>query len=235
MLGLVTLQQQPTAAVRHHIRRNGAMKKLFIPVFLILLAAVSANSQEKGVDQQNERIRDNSNNRVPAVNGGNVNTGVGRGIDFGKGRTVVPPPVPNPFRFSVPNDVLGKAVEELMRDRKLIVDTTVSKPEQGLLISQPYTFTRGSVITESELYRLAEVPRTDLRNWTRGRYTIIVEVQPIDSAHTNVSVNARVEGRSDGVMGAEWTTLRTNGTTEQEFLIALIEKVTGGPPPGREQ
>lgn len=211
------------------------MKKLFIPVFLILLAAVSANSQEKGVDQQNERIRDNSNNRVPAVNGGNVNTGVGRGIDFGKGRTVVPPPVPNPFRFSVPNDVLGKAVEELMRDRKLIVDTTVSKPEQGLLISQPYTFTRGSVITESELYRLAEVPRTDLRNWTRGRYTIIVEVQPIDSAHTNVSVNARVEGRSDGVMGAEWTTLRTNGTTEQEFLIALIEKVTGGPPPGREQ
>ena len=93
------------------------MKKLFIQVLLILLAAVSANSQEKGVDQQNERIRDNSNNRVPAVNGGNVNTGVGRGIDFGKGRTVVPPPVPNPFRFSVPNDVLGKAVEELMRDR----------------------------------------------------------------------------------------------------------------------
>jgi hypothetical protein len=211
------------------------MKKAFVLALLTLLLTVAARAQEKGVDQQNGRIRDNSNNRIPAVNGGNVNTGVGRGVDFGKGKTVVPPPLPNPYRFSVPNDVLTKAVAELMRDRKMIVDDSVSKPEQGLLISQPYTFTRGSVITASELNRLAEVPRTDLRNWTRGRYTIIVEVQPIDSAFTNISVNARIEGRSDGVMGAEWMSLRSNGTAEEEFLIALIEKVTGGPPPGREQ
>ena len=211
------------------------MKKAFALVLLTLLLTVAARAQEKGVDQQNERIRDNSNNRVPAVNGGNVNTGVGRGVDFGKGKTVVPPPLPNPYRFSVPNDVLTKAVAELIRDRKMIVDDSVSKPEQGLLISQPYTFTRGSVITASELNRVAEVPRTDLRNWTRGRYTIIVEVQPIDSAFTNISVNARIEGRSDGVMGAEWMSLRSNGTAEEEFLIALIEKVTGGPPPGRDQ
>jgi hypothetical protein len=211
------------------------MKKAFALALLTLLLTVAARAQEKGVDQQNERIRDNSNNRVPAVNGGNVNTGVGRGVDFGKGKTVVPPPLPNPYRFSVPNDVLAKAVAELIRDRKMIVDDSVSKPEQGLLISQPYTFTRGSVITASELNRVAEVPRTDLRNWTRGRYTIIVEVQPIDSAFTNLSVNARIEGRSDGVMGAEWVSLRSNGTAEEEFLIALIEKVTGGPPPGREQ
>ena len=145
------------------------------------------------------------------------------------------PDAPNPYRFSVPNDVLAKSVAELMRERKMIVDDTVSKPDEGLLISQPYTFTKGSVITASELNRLAEVPRTDLRNWTRGRYTIIVEVQPIDSAHTNISVNARIEGRSDGVLGAEWVSLRSNGTAEEEFLIALIEKVTGGPPPGREQ
>jgi hypothetical protein len=211
------------------------MKKLFALTLLMLLSTVNALSQEKGVDKQNERVRDNGNNRVPAVNGGNVNTGVGRGMDFGKGRTVVPPPLPNPYRFSVPNDVLVKAAEELMRERKMIIDETVSKPEQGLIISQPYTFTRGSVITDSELNRLAELPRSDLRNWTRGRYTIIVEVQPVDSAHTNVSVNAKVEGRTDGVLGAEWTSLRSNGMAEEEFLIALVEKVTGGPPPGREQ
>ena len=72
-------------------------------------------------------------------------------------------------------------------------------------------------------------------NWTRGRYTIVVEIQPIDSTATNVSVNARVEGRSDNVLGAEWLSLRSTGTAEQEFLLALIEKVTGGPPPGRAQ
>ncbi|MDT5159609.1 MAG: hypothetical protein QOC99_3396 [Acidobacteriota bacterium] len=208
------------------------------PVFLILLLALTCTvciAQEKGVDQQNDRIRDSGNNRQPAVNGGKVDTGVGRGMDFGKGRTQIPPPIPNPYRFQVPNDVLTKAAAELMRERKLILDDTVSKPDTGLLVSQPFTFTRGSVITSSELNRLADMPRTDLGNWTRGRYTIIIEIQPIDSSNTNVSVNARVEGRSDNVLGAEWLTLKSNGTAEQEFLLALIEKVTGGPPPGRDK
>jgi hypothetical protein len=201
---------------------------------LLLLAFGVAAAQEKGVDQQNDRIRDSGNNRQPAVNGGKVNNGVGRGMDFGKGKTQVPPPVENPYRFKVPNDVLSKAVLELMRDRKLILDDAGSKPENGLLVSQPYTFTKGSVVTASELTRLALVPTSDQRSWTRGRYTLIVEIQPIDSSNTNVSVNARVEGRSDNVLGAEWISLRSNGTAEQEFLIALIEKVTGAPPPGHE-
>jgi hypothetical protein len=209
--------------------------KPILGIILLALACTFCAAQEKGVDQQNDRIRDNGNNRQPAVNGGKVDTGVGRGMDFGKGRTQIPPPIPNPYRFQVPNDVLTKAAAELMRERKLILDETVSKPDTGLLVSQPYTFTRGSVVTASELNRLADVPRADQGNWTRGRYTIIVEIQPIDSSNTNVSVNARVEGRSDNVLGAEWLTLKSNGTAEQEFLLSLIEKVTGGPPPGREQ
>ena len=210
------------------------MKTLLGILFLAIACTVCA-AQEKGVDQQNDRIRDSSNNRQPAVNGGKVDTGVGRGMDFGKGKTQAPPPIPNPYRFQVPNDVLSKAAQELMRDRKLILDETVSKLETGLLVSQPFTFSRGSVVTGSELNRLAEVPRTEQGNWTRGRYTIIVEIQPIDSANTNVSVNARVEGRSDNVLGAEWLSLRSNGTAEQEFLLALIEKITGGPPASQVQ
>ena len=208
--------------------------KTLLAIALLILSCVVCAAQEKGVDQQNDRIRDSSTNRQPAVNGSKTDTGVGRGMDFGKGKTQQPPPIPNPYRFQAPNDVLTKAAQELMRERKLVLDETVSKLDTGLLVSQPYTFTRGSVVTTSELNRLAEVPRTNQGNWTRGRYTLIVEIQPIDSANTNVSVNARVEGRSDNVLGAEWISLRSNGTAEQEFLIALIEKVTGAPPPGYE-
>lgn len=207
----------------------------FIVITLLILTFGITQAQEKGVDPSGDRIRDSGNNRQPAVNGRKTDTGTGRGIDFGKGRTPTPPPVPNPYRFSVPNDVLTKAVEELMRERKLILDDAASKPERGLLVSQPYTFTKGSVVTSSELNRIADIPESDLRTWTRGRYTIIVEVQPIDGSNTNVSVNARIEGRSDDVLGAQWLSLSSNGTAEQEFLIALVEKVTGGPPPGREQ
>jgi hypothetical protein len=211
------------------------MKNILFFLIITALTVVSANAQGKGVDQQNDRIKDTGNNRVPAVNGGSVDTGTGRGIDFGKGRTEVPPPVPNPYRLSFPNDVLTKAVEELMRDRKLILDEADSKPDEGILISQPYTFTKGAVVTASELNRLAEVPPSELRGWSRGRYTLIIEIQPVDGTNTNVSVNARIEGRSDSVMGAEWVNLRSNGIAEQEFLIALVEKMTGGPPPGRKQ
>jgi hypothetical protein len=210
------------------------LKKICALSLLLVAAAVSAQAQEKGVDQQNERVREGGNNRQPAVNGGKLDTGTGRGIDFGPGRTPVAPPVPNPYRFAVPNDVLTKAVVELMAERKLILDEPSSKPEQGLLISQPYTFTRGSVVTASELNRLAEVPATDVRNWTRGRYTLIVEVQPIDGTHTNVSVNARIEGRSDGVLGAEWVSLRSSGAAEERFLVNLVRKLTGAAPPGHE-
>jgi hypothetical protein len=208
--------------------------KTLLAITLLVLACTVCAAQEKGVDQQNDRIRDSSNNRQPAVNGSKTDTGVGRGMDFGKGKTQPPPPIPNPYRFQAANDVLTKAAQELMRERKLIMDDTVSKPETGLLVSQPYTFTRGTVVTSSELFRFAEVPRTDQGNWTRGRYTLIVEIQPIDGTNSNVSVNARIEGRSDNVLGAEWLSLRSNGTAETEFLVALITKITGAPPTGYE-
>lgn len=209
------------------------MKMFAAVLILTFLAFSSIQAQEKGVDQQNERIREGGNNRVPAVNGGKVDTGTGRGFDFGKGKTEALPPLPNPYRFSIPNDTLEIAIVGLMRERKLILDDAVSKPDEGILISQPYTFTKGAVVTASELNRLADVPERDLRNWTRGRYTLVVEIQPIDGNHTDISVSARVEGRSDGVLGAEWVSLRSSGIAEQEFIEALILKVTGGPAPGR--
>lgn len=210
------------------------MKKVVALSVLLLAACVCAQAQEKGVDQQNDRIRDASSNRSPAVNGGKVDTGTGRGMDFGRGRTVAPPPLPNPYRLSARRDAIVEAVRELMRERKLILDESASKISEGVLISQPYTFIRGAVVAGGELSRYAEVTETTGRGWTRGRYTLTVEVQPIDGVSTNVSVNARIEGRAEAITGTEWITLRSTGAAEEEFLSALIEKVTGAPPPGRE-
>jgi hypothetical protein len=214
-------------------QRRQKVKRLIAIIFVLALASISALAQEKGVDKQNQGIRDDGAGRAPVNNGAKQDTGAGRGIDFGKGKTHAPPPIPNPYRFSVRRDAIIKAAEELMRDRKFVIDTAASKPDEGILISQPYTFTKGAVVATSELGRYAEITDTNGRGWTRGRYTLIVEVQPIDGNNTNVSVNVRLEGRSDGVSGAEWTTLKSTGIAEEEFLQALIENITGAPPPGR--
>lgn len=210
------------------------MRKAAALLFLLLATSVQALAQGKGIDQQNDRIRGESSNRQPAVNGGKQDTGAGRGIDFGRGRTPVTPQLPNPYRLSFPNDTVLKNVVELMAERKLIVDDAVSKPAEGMLVTQPYTFTKGAVITPGELSRVADVPDATTRGWTRGRYTLMVEVAPIDGTSSNVTVNARIEGRSDSATGAEWVTLRSIGAAEQDFIIALVQRMTGAPPPGLE-
>lgn len=207
------------------------MRKVIPLLIFIVLAGCNISAQEKGVDRQNDRIRDSGTDRAPGNNGVKQNTGSGRGIDFGKGRTPTPPPIPNPYRLTIRRDIVLRAVEELMAEQKLILDTSVSKTNEGVLISQPYRFVKGAVVAGTELNRYAELTQENSRGWTQGRYTFIIEVQPLDGVSTSVAVNARVEGRSDGASGAEWVNLRSSGLAEQEFIIALVEKLTGAPPP----
>ena len=210
------------------------MLRITIGLLLLITCSASAFAQAaKGVDKQNERVRDSGSERTPANNGNKTDVGAGRGFDFGSGRTPETPPLPNPYRLSGRRDVIIKAVQELMRDRKLIVDESASKPSEGIIVSQPFTFTKGAVVAQADLSRYAEVSTSSARAWTRGRYTLTVEVQPIDGSTANVSVNTKIEGRTDGPTGAEWTTLKSIGLAEDQFLDGLVTAVTGATPPGR--
>ncbi|MGH9942774.1 MAG: hypothetical protein ACRD9R_10520 [Pyrinomonadaceae bacterium] len=202
-------------------------------LFFMLLTGSGVYAQDKGVDTQTNRIRDTGTNRAPATNGTNQNIGSGRGIDFGKGRTPEVVPLANPYRFTARRDAVISAVRELMLERKLVLDTSVSKPDEGVLITQPYRFVKGAVVAQTELNRYAEIPNDRPIGWSQGRYTLLLEVQALNATTTTVAVNARVEGRSDGAVGAEWLSLPSSGGAEQEFLTALIEKITGAAPEGR--
>ena len=210
------------------------MFRIIAGLVVLMACSLPAFAQAaKGVDKQNERVRDSGSERTPANNGNKTDTGTGRGFDFGKGRTPETPPLPNPYRLSGRRDVMITAVQDLMRDRKMVLDEVASKLSDGIIVSQPFTFTKGAVVSQAELSRYADVPISAARAWTRGRYTLTVEIHPIDGSTANVSVNAKVEGRTDGPTGAEWTTLRSTGLVEDEFLEGLVTAVTGTTPPGR--
>lgn len=208
------------------------MKKLIVGALVLFVCSLSAYSQAKGVDQSSERIRDSGGSQSPANNGSQQNVGAGRGMDFGAGRTPETPVIPNPYRLTSRRDAIIQSINNLMRDRNLILDESASKVDEGILVTQPYTFTKGAVVSLSELNRYAELPETTARGWTRGRYTLTIEVQSIDGTSANISVTAKIEGRTDGATGAEWTTLRSSGLAEQTFLGALIGDLTGVTPPG---
>ena len=202
-----------------------------LALIVVLAATTFALGQGKGVDRQNQRITDNSSNKSPANNGTKTDVGTsGSGINFGKDKTKPEVMLPNPYRLSARRDAIVKATAEVMRERKLILDDASSKPDEGIIVSQPYTFIKGAVVSQSELNNYATIVSGDRRSWTRGRYTITVEVQPIDGMASNVFVNAKIEGRTDGPAGAEWISLQSSGYAEQEFLNALIIAITGGSP-----
>ena len=202
-------------------------------IFLISPAVIA---QEKGVDTQSQRVRDSGSNRNAGVNGTKTDVGTSNsGINFGKGKSPAALVLPNPYRLTARRDELLTAITEVMRDRKLIVDDAASRLAEGIIVSQPFTFIKGAVVAQSELNRYADVVTSDTQGWTRGRYTISVEVQPIDGVSANVSINAKIEGRTDSATGAQWTTLPSSGVAEQEFLTALIEHLGGTPTAVRPQ
>ena len=205
-------------------------------LFTIFLNSPAVNAQEKGVDTQSQRVRDSGSNRNAGVNGTKTDVGTSNsGINFGRGKSPATLVLPNPYRLTARRDELMTAITEVMRDRKLIVDDAASRPSEGIMVSQPFTFIKGAVVAQSELNRYADVVTSDTQGWTRGRYTISVEVQPIDGVSANVSINAKIEGRTDSATGAQWTTLPSSGIAEQEFLTALIEHLGGTPTAVRPQ
>jgi hypothetical protein len=210
------------------------MLRIITARVLLLIRSLPVFAQAaKRVDTQNDRARDSGSARTPANTRNNTDVGAGRGFDFGRDRTPETPPLANPYRLTGRRDVIVKAIQDLMRDRKMVVDEAASRFDDGIIVSQPFTFTKGVVVSAGELSRYADVPISNARAWTRGRYTLTVEVQPIDGNAANVAVTAKVEGRTDGATGAEWTTVRSTGLAEDDFLDRLIVAVTGGAAPGR--
>ena len=51
----------------------------------------------------------------------------------------------------------------------MVVDDVASKPADGIIISQPFTFIKGVVVSQAEFVGMPEVPVSRARGWTRGR------------------------------------------------------------------
>jgi hypothetical protein len=185
----------------------------------VFIASFTAQAQ-KGVDTQTRTIRDDSNKVTSRTSDAT------RSFDWGKGKTKVRDRLANPYRLGGRRDALIEAIADVLREMKIAVDDASSRPRDGIIVTQPFVFAKGTVIASSELRRYAIVDAFDSA-WTRAQYTLAIEVQSIDGVQNNVSVNAKIEGRAGAGLGSEWRTLRSSGVAEDEFLAKLVERVTG--------
>ncbi|MBS1797276.1 MAG: hypothetical protein JSS81_25845 [Acidobacteria bacterium] len=197
---------------------------LSLTAIFLFTAALSAQT-EKGIDTQTTKIKENTNKTTQTQ----TNNSGGRSWTWGPDKTKVRDRLENPIRLNSRRDVLVQSVMDVLQEKKIIVDEAASRPKDGLIVTQPFIFAKGAVITKNELSRYAVLPDSET-SWTRGRYTLTIEIQSIDGIQNNVSVTAKVEGRSENGLLSEWTTLQSSGSAEEEILTKLVEAVTGNSP-----
>lgn len=196
------------------------MKLKRLSLFLCLAVFAGSTWAQKGVDTQTQKIKEASNKTTSRE------TDATRSFDWGKGKTNVRERLANPYKLASRRDVLIETIRQVIKDQKMLVDEASSRPADGILVTQPVVIAKGPVTAQSELSRYSILDGFD-RTWSRGRYTLIIEVQSIDGVQNNVSVNARVEGREGSGLTTEWRTLQSTGLAEDEFLKVLVEAVTG--------
>lgn len=204
------------------------MKKI---IFLLSVGALctAAIYAQKGVDTQSQKIHEES------VRGTQINNTNSKTYDFGKDKTKTRPMLANPYKLSARRDALVASVIDVLKEQKLIVDENASRLSDGFIVTEPFIFARGAVTARSELSKYAILPSVETI-FTRGRYILTIEVQSIDGVQNNVSVTAKVDGKTEGALRSDWTTLTSTGVIEDEFLAKLIEAVTGvSPNPVQDQ
>lgn len=207
------------------------MHSWFPVVKLSLLAIILSGTLvvygQKGVDTQTQKIKEDANRTTTRTSDAK------RSFDWGKGKTQVRDRLPNPYRLASRRDVLIDTIMQALKERKMIVDEASSRLSDGIIITQPYVFSKGPVITQNELNRYGVLAYNDAA-WSRGQYTLTIEVQSIDGIQNNVSVNAKVEGRAGTGISSEWRSVPSSGLAEDEFLAKLVEMITGNSPDAQE-
>lgn len=203
------------------------MKRFLVLVPLFLTVAAAAFGQ-KGVDTQTQKIKDDSNKATSR------STDASRSFDWGKGKTHVRDRLPNPYRLNSRRDALIETIASVLKEKKILIDEASSRPGDGIIVTQSFIFSKGPVITQNELKRYGVVDIADYA-WSKGRYTLTIEIQSIDGVQNNVAVNAKVEGLAGTGLTSEWRTVPSSGVAEEEFLVKLVEAVTGVSPDDPKQ
>jgi len=195
-----------------------------VALAILVLAATHLSQTQKGIDTQTQKIKEEANKTTTRQGGDPA-----RSFDWGKGKTQVRDRLPNPYKLNSRRDVLLDTIMQVLKERKMVVDEASSRLADGIIVTQPYVFSKGPVITQNELGRYGVLNFADTA-WSRGQYTLTIEVQSIDGIQNNVTVNAKVEGRSGNGLTSEWTTVQSSGLAEDDFLAKLVELATGVSP-----
>jgi hypothetical protein len=136
-------------------------------------------------------------------------------------------PLDNPYVIHAPREQIMQTVREVFKACAIEIDDTLSKPNEGKIVTKSLVFTRG-VTARADLDHLAKMPAGEVRNWQQGRWSLEVTALPLDDKRSQLSVNAHIEGKViEASGGAQWIEGQSNGSLEDEALRGLAGRILG--------
>lgn len=144
------------------------------------------------------------------------------------GKTKPEPFLPNPYMIGAPRDEVLTATKQMFEAREVPLDKEDCNQLTGecTLISKPYIFIKGTM-TRSQLEHYCEVPAANVRNWTKGRYVLRIQIAPTSPRNSQVGVYCKFEGMADNFTGNEWVPLTSKGELEDKFLRCIEARIHG--------
>lgn len=148
-------------------------------------------------------------------------------IEFNKPKPIKP--LPNPSIINASRDDVLSITKQMMETREIPLDKEDCSGTTGecTLLSKSVVFTKG-IPTKSQLEHFCEMPRVDVRSWTRGRYVLRFQITPATPKTSQVGVYAKFEGMMNAVTGGEWVQLTSKGELEDLMLRCIQDRVQGG-------
>jgi hypothetical protein len=146
-------------------------------------------------------------------------------IQFDRPKTE--PRLDNPYIINAPREKILQTVREVLKSCAIQVDDTLSKPNEGKIVTNSIVFTRG-VTVKADLEHLAAMPAGEVRNWRQGRWRLEISALPLDEKRSQLSVTAHIEGKVADASGVTlWIAGQSNGTLEDEALRGLAGRILG--------
>jgi hypothetical protein len=145
-------------------------------------------------------------------------------IQFDRPKTE--PPLPNPYTVGAPRDQIIKTTREVFKTCAVTIDDEASKPAEGKLVTKYYVFTKG-VNARNDLAHVSNLPASEVRNWTQGRYYLEIIALPLDEKRSQLQIIVHLQGQVGDVMGNKWIDRTSNGELEDEILRGLAGKILG--------
>ncbi len=145
-------------------------------------------------------------------------------INFGKPKDT--PPLDNPYTVNVPRDEIAKQIQEVFQTCNIEIDKEKTKVEKGRFVTTSWLFTRG-VNTKTDLQNVSNLPAADARNWLKGRYTLEINILPLDEKRSQLQVITYIQGQIADVAGTKWIDSPSNGSIEDETIRGLAGRILG--------